>query len=238
VIKFVYIFNLKCVMALNEDFAARCITLCNIVVSGVVVATAQFLGFQNAEVDYHVCLGRDPQQTIREAFKYTKWLVVDEAKNITTFEQVARGDPVSNVVIFLFLLLFAVSMSTWIFSSEGTVRAKLSQLISAPAEDQTLSSLPLSSNYKFEETKNEIVGTKQLVLAGIVCLLLLFPHVYVRSVFKGDAGDLNRGLAKIMYYLGKMTMPLIAFFNVPLAIVLNNGKMRRSLLREVKNQLS
>lgn len=254
VIKFVYIFKFKWFMSMDEDFAAQCLTLCNIVLCAVVAMTTQLLGFHNAEVDFHVCLGKDPNETIRKTFQYMNWGVHGESKIITTFEEVTRKDPLSYLVIFLLILLSIVCILTLVCSGEASLKETLLRLkaiaVKHPPKDlPTLSnnhnfehppidSLPLSNNHKFEETKNEIIGTVQVLIATAFCLIVLIPYSYARAIVKVNADDLNHGIGKSLFYIGRMTMPLVAYFNIPLLIIFNNHKMRRTLVRELRNQFS
>jgi hypothetical protein len=55
VIKYLYIFQWKHLVGLNEDFAAFFVTLTNFVLTGLVEFTAYFLGFHYSDFDFSIC---------------------------------------------------------------------------------------------------------------------------------------------------------------------------------------
>ena len=68
-IKYLFIFKWKYVSGLNEDFAAILVTLINLLLSGILVFVSYFLGFNNEEVDFHICTGRVTNIAVLIVFK-------------------------------------------------------------------------------------------------------------------------------------------------------------------------
>jgi hypothetical protein len=56
-IKYLYIFKWKYVSGLNDDFAAIFVTLTNLLLNAILVFVSYFLGFNNEELDFHICTG-------------------------------------------------------------------------------------------------------------------------------------------------------------------------------------
>jgi hypothetical protein len=63
-VKYLHIFFWKYIACYNDDFMANFITLMNVVLSSLFIFCTDILGFYNAEVDYHVCVGRLPNASI------------------------------------------------------------------------------------------------------------------------------------------------------------------------------
>jgi len=68
VIKYLYIFQWKYIVSLNDDFFAIYFTLCNFLLSLLLIFLAYLLGYQNSEIDYHICTGKHPKDNINETF--------------------------------------------------------------------------------------------------------------------------------------------------------------------------
>jgi len=57
VIKFLYIFQWKHIVVLNEEFLAVYLTMWNLFMSLIFVSTIYMMGYHNAEPDFHICTG-------------------------------------------------------------------------------------------------------------------------------------------------------------------------------------
>ena len=57
IVKFLYIFQWKHVAILNEDFWAFYLTLWNCLMSFIFIFTTYMMGYQNAELEQHICTG-------------------------------------------------------------------------------------------------------------------------------------------------------------------------------------
>jgi len=57
VVKFLYIFQWKHIVILNEEFLAVFLTMWNLFVSLIFVFTTYMIGINNAEPDFHICTG-------------------------------------------------------------------------------------------------------------------------------------------------------------------------------------
>jgi hypothetical protein len=57
VIKFLYIFQWKHIVVLNEEFLAVYLTMWNLFMSLIFVLTIYMMGYHNAEPDFYICTG-------------------------------------------------------------------------------------------------------------------------------------------------------------------------------------
>ena len=55
IVKYLYIFQWKHLVRINDDFGSKYITLCNCLLSAVYTFVAYFLGYHYSEMDFHIC---------------------------------------------------------------------------------------------------------------------------------------------------------------------------------------
>ena len=233
IVKFLYIFKLKFCTSIHDDFAAFFLTLWNIMVCASITFTTQFFGFHNAEVDFHVCVGKNPDVMVKESFQYMKWFVQNESDMISTFKEVSRRDPFGIVTVVIITILSTVSIFTWLFSTQNIFTIFL-QLVKGKVSKDSVFVIPTTNN-NFTETRSTIIGNGAQLKMIIISIVLMFPHIYMRQLVSKNAQDLNHGLGRSLFYIVRMTTPFIAYFNIPIIIILSNKKMRRTLFRELKN---
>ena len=92
-----------------------------------------------------------------------------------------------------------------------------------------------SSNIKFNETKSLMIGTGQTLVMIVFALTCLLPAWKARTIARKDIKDINSGSGRLMVYVGRMAMQGFVNFVIPF-LFLVNSKMRKTLLREAKDQ--
>jgi len=235
--KFLYIFKWKYIVGLNEDFAAVFLTLNNSVLSAVFIYTTHFLGYFTAEVDYHVCMGRNPSESIAKAFEYLSWNTEERYEKFQTINDVGKKDPMGLLILPLLLIGCVQAFIIWLYGNQR--RLKRLCFIApntgvAEGQDSTQAAV---KNSRFEETKCLIISNGGVLLFTLVGILLLSPMARVKELMKVNPEDLNHGPGKVSYYAFRITMPLLAFYLLPLVTLIGNSEMRRTLMREFRDQV-
>jgi hypothetical protein len=84
------------------------------------------------------------------------------------------------------------------------------------------------------ETKSNLFGTSQTAIMLFLTLMALVPSKYVRTIAQTDPDKLNHGSGRFWMYFAKATLPVVFFIILPLLMYAFNKKVRRNLLRELK----
>lgn len=69
IIKYLYIFNWKSIVGLNDNFMAFYLTMANLLISFCICFSTYLLGFHNEELDFHICTGKSPMENVAEFMK-------------------------------------------------------------------------------------------------------------------------------------------------------------------------
>jgi len=231
-IKFLYIFKWSLIAALNDDFTAFFLTLNNIFLCGIFSFTAYFLGYLTSEVDYHVCTGRDPNESIAEAFLYLSFKSSYTSVAVRSIENVNYQDPSTILVKITALLVFAETIMIWLYSRKPCFEKLCSKKI-VPFGTDNLNSV----NPRFEEAKLMIVSHGGTVIFVGLGLVLVSPTLIAREVMQNNPADLNQGYGRALFYVARITMPLFSYYLIPLVTFCGNKRMRKTLIREFQQKL-
>jgi hypothetical protein len=99
--------------------------------------------------------------------------------------------------------------------------------------------LSTGNKYKnYQETKNIIIGAGGNLVAVLLITLLLVPSFMARIYLEEDQNGINFGWGRAWTYIGRITMPVLSFVILPSVIFVNNKKMRKVLLRELKDSIA
>lgn len=110
-IKYLYIFNWKHIVQLDDDFMAFFLTLANLLLSLLLSAYSSALGFHNEEVDFHICTGKHPLDNIAD-FMETIHLPMN--KSTHGWLEVRWGpDPIAVYSFVALFIQFLVGIQTW-----------------------------------------------------------------------------------------------------------------------------
>ena len=86
-----------------------------------------------------------------------------------------------------------------------------------------------------QETKNIIIGAGG-TLAAITMMFVFMVPLFVAKMYLGQNPDgINFGRGRAWTYIGRMTMPFLAFIILPGVTIVNNSKMRKVLMRKLKD---
>ena len=236
-IKFFYIFKWKHIVSLNDDFAAFFLTLNNSVLFAIFSFSIYFRGFLTAEVEYHVCTGKDPAENIPQAFQYKT--VGGELSNVTarTYEEVTKQDPMNAAIILMLSVITVEAFMIWLYGKQPLLKRAFSNRIQSLPNEGIHSIQTIEKNPKFEETKHVIISNGGVLVVAAVGLLLLTPLVLTKEVMKRNPEDLNHGYGKAFFLVGRFTMPLLSYYLIPLVAISGNRKMRKTLCREFFNRV-
>ena len=138
---------------------------------------------------------------------------------------------------FVFLTLVLLVIQTWFYShikGASRIMLKFFSSIRMAKDDVVAFNMDQRSNEKFEETKSNILGTSQTVLMIFLAVLAIIPAAKSKAFLKVNADDINHGYVRKLYYAGKITMPTFTFLLFPLLMLAFNHKVRRSLIRELR----
>jgi amino acid transporter len=87
----------------------------------------------------------------------------------------------------------------------------------------------------YQETKNTIIGAGATLVAVTMISLFLVPSFMARKYLEEDQNGINFGWGRAWTYIGRMTMAVLSFLILPFVIIVNNRKMRKVLLRQLKD---
>jgi hypothetical protein len=145
-------------------------------------------------------------------------------------EDVAKEDPLSYVTYLTMALLLLTCIHIWIHSHKvlGKFLAKVS-----PTPKHEVNNTG-KVGY-FQETKNIIIGAGG-TLAAITMMFVFMVPLFVAKMYLGQNPDgINFGRGRAWTYIGRMTMPFLAFIILPGVTIVNNSKMRKVLMRKLKD---
>ena len=100
---------------LDEGFIAFFVTTCNVALCAIFTFVGYRMGYNNAELDYHICTGKSPHDNIVQNDIWTNWLQQFNKTNFT-FQDVADCDPLFAVTKVVALMLILISLHIWIYS--------------------------------------------------------------------------------------------------------------------------
>jgi hypothetical protein len=90
----------------------------------------------------------------------------------------------------------------------------------------------------YQETKNFVIGSGNTFVA-VAMITLFMVSVYMAQMYlREDENGINFGMGRTWSYIGRMTMPVLSFIILPSVIIVSNSKMRKVLLRELKDTIA
>ena len=243
-IKYLYIYNWRNIVGLNDDFFACFITILNIFLSFVFVFVSYFLGFNNEEPDYHICTGKTPAENVLMTMKQIRH---PNPFNVTTSSEWMKDgygtDPVEIYSKYCCLTLLLLVVQTWFYPYVKQTSKSCKKLYKIFQNQTDLEEIDLDDkiqhsgsfhNEKFEETKSNILGTSQTVLMLALAVVAVAPISIGKTLIKKNIEEINFGKGRTLMYLGKISMPTFTFLLFPLLMLAFNRKVRKSLWRELK----
>jgi hypothetical protein len=231
IIKFLYIFQWKHLVSLNDDFAAAFLTLFNLVFCAIFSFTVSFLGYVTVEVDFHICTGKDPEITIANAFRYQTWSNHNMSDVVKTYKQANDRDPYVYFNIIAFSLLFLTTAMIWLYANHPNLNKFWTKTQKTILKEEIFA----KENEKFEETRGGLIGNGGFFLAVIIAFFLLSPHAGVKEILKTNAANLNHSFGKFMVYFGRITLLILLYYLIPLVIIFTHKKMRATLIRKLSS---
>jgi len=230
-IKFCYIFQKQLLVSLNEHFAAVYLTLCNLTLSGCLCLVTFMLGFQNSEIDFHICTGRSPDQNIKESFIYLDLNTNNKTEKYNSFGDLVVQDPLGVASKILLLLQTTTTLCSWIYSCYILIPSSSNNLaiinIPGPATQ-----VPMTTHSRFEESKNFIVGAGGTLVVIALGIVLIFPSHKSKSIASDNMDAINFGEGRLWIYISRISVSLLCYCLLPMVIIANNAKMRATLKRE------
>ena len=130
-------------------------------------------------------------------------------------------------------LLLLTSIHIWIHSHNAL--AKILAKVS-PTHKQEVNNVTGKVGY-FQETKNMIIGAGGTLTAISMIVFFMVPS-FVAKMYLGQNPDgINFGGGRAWTYIGRIAMPVLAFIILPCVIIVNNTKMRKVLMRKLKDKI-
>jgi hypothetical protein len=111
-VKCIHLSHWKHLVRLNDEFLAIFITCSNIFLCAVFVLFFDAIGFQNGDMDYHICLGRPALVGGKET----------PNGNENVFGQALEKDPVRRLKLVLILAIAALATYIWIRGKMASFR--------------------------------------------------------------------------------------------------------------------
>ena len=240
-VKYLYIFQWKHMVHLDDQIVAQCITISSVTSSAILVFVTYMLGYQDAELDFHICTGKTPHDNIITSGILMTWLKETNKTNFS-FQDVANSDPLWSVTKAMLLVLFWITFHIWIYSLKSWVvqtwgrvvtgKTRVVRIPRALSQDFGLDKFEV-----FQNTKNSIIGAGGTLVTAVLIITLLAPSFIAKSYARNNPNDINHGSGKIWTYVSWITLPIFSYCQLPVVILLNNSKMRRFLNREIKLKL-
>ncbi len=148
-----------------------------------------FLGFNNDELDFHICTGHDPNVNVaRTLIKMRQPLPEASLSTATDSEWMTAesygADPIATYLKITFLVLMGLNLQIWIYSNMsqcGSIwlnfRSRFNTSMNSVAgmPDIYIGNLTKNHNEKFSETKSSILGTTQTIVMIVIGIGALLP---------------------------------------------------------------
>ena len=114
IFKYLYIFKWKYVAYLNDDFFAKLCTYVTLVLGFVFAFTSYFLGYNNEDLDFHICTGNSPLFNINQTLR----LMSHPNDTMSAwrpfwFQPDIMSDPIDVYSTIMLLLLLIINIKTW-----------------------------------------------------------------------------------------------------------------------------
>jgi hypothetical protein len=91
---------------------------------------------------------------------------------------------------------------------------------------------------KLDAVKNCIAGAGGSLAAVAIIILLTIPSYIARDYVYQNPDFINYGHGKVWTYLKRISWPTLCYTVLPTVVIAIKGKMRRALMRKIKEKLS
>ena len=232
-IRYFYIFQWKYLVSLNNDFFAIYFTLCNVILSILLIFTSYQLGFHHADMDYHICTGKQPIDNIMNEFlKTKKYAKTDDLP--PSFYIIIATDPLNILTQILFIMLVLIGIQTWAYSKKKFLKTIWKRIRRMGPVSPLQSSVNNNAN-NLEDTKNVILGASGTLAIIVLIILLNTPASRARYIAHIDPDAINHGTGRLWNYASRFSLPILNYCLLPIIILGSNSKMRKKLKREFKD---
>jgi hypothetical protein len=216
-IKYLYLFWPQYLLNINDNFMAMFLTFLNIFVNVGLIVVANMKAFQNSELDYHICTGKDPQQNINNTINIYNLQHRGNNASLVTFKNVRNYDYHNSATQILCLLLILFAVQIWAKSLKERFTSKYQ-------EDHS----------RLEISKEALFGAGGSLCVIVIMILFLIPSYISHNIFYQNPELVNKGIGKIWTYTSRITMATISYCIVPIIILINNPNLRQTLLNKIK----
>ena len=232
-IRYFYIFQWKYLVSLNNDFFAIDFTICNLILSFLLIFTSYQLRFHISDLDYHICTGKPPKDNIMDVFLQTKKLTKTDGLP-PSFYSIISTDPLNHLTRFLFIMLAIIGIQTWAYSKKKFLKTIWKRIRRMGTVSPLQSSVNNNAN-NLEDTKNVILGASGTLAIIVLIILLNTPASRARYIAHIDPDAINHGTGRLWNYASRFSLPILNYCLLPIIILGSNSKMRKTLKRELKD---
>ena len=240
-VKYLYIFQWKHMVHLDDQIVAQCITIVSVAFSAIFAFVTYMLGYHNAELDFHICTGKTPHDNIISSGILMTWLKETNKTNFS-FQDVADNDPLWPVTRTMLLVLIWITFHIWVYGLKSWIAQTWGRVVTGKTKVVRITRA-FSHNFQldkfeiFQNTKNSIIGSGGTLVTAVLIITLLVPSLIAKSYARNNPNDINHGSGKIWTYVHWITLPIFSYCQLPAVILLNNAKMRKFLSREIQLKL-
>ena len=114
-IKYLYIFQWRHVVGINDDFFAMFLSTANLGLSSMVEFVSFHLGSHLGELDFHICSGKDPAENFNATMKQL-------GLEPETLSAMVDSDPVLTLSNAFLLVLAALSGQIWFYTHYEAIK--------------------------------------------------------------------------------------------------------------------
>ena len=156
------------------------------------------------------------------------------------FETNMRNDPIKLFSTTSYIIIALLGLQIFIYSNMDKLRRFKEKWFkkdlaptsfTMPANGDTAGQ---RNNEKFFEGKNLILGAGSTLIVTGISVAFFVPIAVVRYIARNNLDNINIGNGRTWVYISKVTVPTCYQLVFPLFVILNNAKMRKSLLRDFK----
>ncbi len=132
---------------------------------------------------------------------------------------------------FTTFVIILTSLHIWVHSYKGLWKCCLK---AAPTPQLAIYE---QKKVGYIQGKNAIIGAGGTFAAIALFFLFLIPSIIARQYLVKNPEAINFGAGRAWTYINRMTMPILSFVILPFAMIGSNPKMRKVLIRELKDQI-
>ena len=234
VMKYIYIFHWKNVVAINDNFIACFLTTTNILLSGVISFVTYMKGFHNVNEEFHICTGKNPLLN----FNQTPFLHLSVTDDQNPIEQLYKVEPVSHINTFIWLTLVFASLRIWVYSHKDELAEFANKLRgrkrAAPVFTISLNATePQNPNF-YQVSQTSLIGAAGSFIFVISVVLLMLPSMISRKIFIANVNEINHGYGRTVMYISRITLSILSYCLLPMVLILGRKKIRVSVWKELK----